>query len=86
MKAIKSTDPRKSTIVRFLKAISGADKITSVREDDKGIFWGRAFKSLGGRKYEYLGETTIDAKFKERKQAVLNLVDAIERGEEYEEN
>lgn len=58
-KAVKSTDPRKSKIVKAFKKATGADKVTEIKETSEGVFTGRTFKSLGSRRYEFLGEATV---------------------------
>jgi hypothetical protein len=60
MKFVKSTDPRKKLVVQQFKQLFGANKVTEVREVSQSRFSGRCFKSLGNRKYYFLGEHTVE--------------------------
>ena len=49
-KHVKSTDPRKKSIVEALKRVSGGNKVTLVKEHDDGRFEGHC---LRGNRYGY---------------------------------
>lgn len=60
MKNVKSTDPRKKQVVNAIKAKSGANKVTLVKQLRDGSFQGHAMK--GDRQgYQSLGMVTVTA-------------------------
>ena len=62
MAAIKSTDPRKPSVMKALKAKSGATKVTNVKEV-RGIYSGDCWKFMGrGEQFEHLGKFECTAK------------------------
>lgn len=61
-KHVHSEDPRKPKIVAALKAISGGNKVTLVRETGPNTFKGKCLKSVPGSKgklWDHLGHFTV---------------------------
>lgn len=60
-KNVKSTNPVKKAVVTAIKQLHGADKVTSVQEDETS-FRANAHKSLGNRNYEVIGRQLVVTK------------------------
>lgn len=61
MKHIHSSDPNKPKYVKWLKGLSGGQKITNVHLSNDGkMVVGDCFKSLGNRNYARIGEFSVN--------------------------
>lgn len=60
MKHIHSSDPVKKLVVSAIKAKSGGNKVTLVKETSEGVYQGHALKTNGrGREMTSLGTFTV---------------------------